>query len=97
MEEAIKRAIKGGWVDDGVAYGMKEGDSPSNGDPKIDGWYYSKETFLDPQFWQCLGNAEGWMKSELRNEPLENWMRFIFHLNNGGQIDEFFEKLLNQQ
>lgn len=111
MEKAIKLAIESGWKDDDIAYGMKEGERPSNGDPKVNGWYYSKETFLDPLFWQALGKSLGWANGGLERKWFHQsgevlsyqdklpkwrwiWSRFIDHLAEGKDADDYFKELL---
>ena len=58
---------------------------------------------LDPQFWQALGKAEGWEKvgsaitfsAFFKGNTWKNcWHSFIDHLAEGGNVDEFFNKLL---
>lgn len=105
MERALKKAIEGGytpcqnaqfklWSNNGQeSYRAQIGDS----------------VFLDPLFWQCLGKAEEWFYEDgrsvakyINNDPkhtqydmyLWHWHRFIDHLDQGGNVDEFFEKLL---
>ena len=63
----------------------------------------SSEIFLDPTFWQALGKARLWWK---QNEPMppkgseriapewyDHWHRFIDHLADGGNAEEFFASL----
>lgn len=60
-------------------------------------------TLLDPLFWQALGKAMGWGKSDewFENRKYdywqEMWHRFIDHLASGGEPEEFFTNLLNEK
>ena len=98
METAIKRAIDGGWI------------------PKepIDQWghffeetghfsvFYDYYFLLDPEFWRCLGKAEGWgiepSGSIWQGEPQWKiyWHRFIDALSEGQTPDQFFTELLTK-
>lgn len=98
-EEAIKRAIEGGYKRYSVLH-----TAPINYESKI-----FNECFLDPEFWKCLGKSEGWIFEEGkwcgkkgcgndgqhrhsvgRIQWKEEWHRFIDHLISGGTAEEFF-------
>lgn len=90
IEDAIKKAIDGGWVD------PKRNDVPTI--------YLRSHFFLDPAFWQSLGKAMGWDKGVFFYNTFidgkENnegwrvyWHRFIDHLAEGESPEEFFEEL----
>lgn len=102
MEEAIKKAIKGGyttftWQD------VQDGDG--------------SDVLLDPAFWQCLGKSLGWNEvhyihcpaidyhgysnpgectCSARYEWKAKWHSFIDHLASGEDADSFFKELLTQ-
>src|SRR5271167_3257186 len=63
IEEVIKRAIDTGWDGDAMAFGVEKSAEPVKESWKVDGWWYGKEIFLDPAFWQSLGKAMGWPKT----------------------------------
>lgn len=84
MEKAYKLAREGGY--EGRVYAPKLG-----------------AELLDPLFWQALGKAEGWEKVDSAitfsvffkgNTWKGYWHSFIDHLAEGGNVDEFFNKLL---
>ena len=88
MENAIKKAIEGGYEPDKIKmYGASE---------------WRQLLLLDPDFWKCLGKALGWGYDFVR-DPSEiydqeqwkdEWHRFIDHLASGKSADSFFEELL---
>lgn len=98
MQKAIEQAIKGGYIT-GFRYDKLA---------KMDGITAVFEVLLlDPDFWKCLGIAEGWDKNQSsealyvgefsdRNHP--RWKRnqhfLIDHIANGGSIEDFFKKIL---
>lgn len=81
-ERAIEDSIKGGYE------GIEKSDSSETICYECGGIL-----LLDPEFWRCLGIARGWEKNELRNEPLEIWMRLIFHLEAKKSAEDFFISL----
>lgn len=91
MEQAIKQAIKGGWVHQPPLMMANETGRA----------YCLESIFDDPLFWQALGKAEGWVNNDLSSITVGNWFHhwhcFISHLADGGTPDEFFEKLLTKQ
>jgi hypothetical protein len=95
MEKAILKAQEGGYLLE----------------PSYRDWITEKATshagdiLLDPEFWRCLGKAEGWGGSpKFRNEQSykiheyhmwqAHWHRFIDHLSEGKDINSFFDNLL---
>lgn len=104
MEEAIKRAIKGGmkgvngWkfvqVNKHTAIweninGKREG---------ININYY----LLNPLFWKSLGKHEGWKEGRriiyrLKNEWEEKQFELIGYINMGKNIDNFFKLILKKK
>lgn len=87
MEQAIKKAIEGGYPWAGVIENGKEFNC-----------YY--KTQLDPLFWQSLGKAlelDGstyvWQKDD-EVKWLTLWHKFIDHLVEGKSADKFFTNLL---
>lgn len=103
MKEAISKAIEGGW---------KPKRTPEHWLKKIEFLidYFdgienlTKEAFLDPLFWQCLGKGLGWKDDEYipgYGEPemvtimwLHQWHSFIDHLASGQDAESFFNQLL---
>ena len=95
MKNAIKLAIEGGW-DERRWYENHT--------------HICSAIFLDTLFWQALGKAMGWEKvvethvtdSGKRLTPVlipswhYQWLRFIDHLAEGKDADEFFTNLLAQ-
>lgn len=97
MENAIKKALEGGY--------SLSGYSKSNPKTYIaDEKQY--ELFLDPLFWQALGEQQNWnMESsvhvfgdfapqEVSAEHIRNWHKFIDHIIEGKSVNSFFEELL---
>lgn len=101
MNNAIKRAIEGGWKPKSTPTGLYHFQS-------FDGY------LIDPLFWQALGKAEGW-KSRFEistglvwedtlecpmsdGKLVDKWEyemhRFIDHLIAEKPIDDFFNNLL---
>lgn len=108
MEEAIKKAIKGGYR--GIC-GDKTCELYNFNKHLVTlrGWTVQQPTIYemsiwqvvcDPLFWQALGKMEGLEGStyswQLENEEkwLTYWKLFIDHLAERGSVDEFFNKLL---
>ncbi len=109
MEKAIKKAIEGGWdsCTCGFTINKLNGHASYCSMNQTSGW--STSIFLDPLFWQALGKAEGWGKTETTEIvnyglPAEDflvidtwlyeWHNFIDHLAEGKDINSFFEELL---
>jgi len=93
MNEAIKKAIEGGYHDTHRFFLECENEYA----------HY----LIDPLFWQALGKDEGWDEGEAHDEiyalaPHMQWMwqfkwhRFIDHLAEGKDIDSFFNDLLKK-
>lgn len=90
MDKFIQGAIKEGYKNE-VLF--------SNGDMK---YQHSREVILlDPEFWKLGGKSEGWGKGLTKFGKSvvwkRNWHDFIDHLANGGEINSFFEDLLNKK
>lgn len=97
MEKAIQKAIEGG-------YEYKGFDVDGNIQPTAN----SELVLLDRLFWQCLGKSLGWGKicphCNSVTHPLcwkhkstswqHEWHRFIDHLIEGKDPEEFFNNLL---
>lgn len=91
MEQAIKRAKTGGY--DVIA--------------KAPSYNIYSEMYLDPLFWQALGKAEGWgQKHDMEYDddgitPIPdwqyNWHRYIDHLIEGRDPEEFWKELLDKK
>lgn len=106
MEQAIKKAIKGGWKPLGEAVHKNFLDKKW-GISEINANYYHQPTWLlQPSFWQCLGKAMGW-KEYLEAGGLTTdeeycmdlgwrvvWHSFIDHLSHGKDAESFFNELL---
>jgi hypothetical protein len=74
MQEAIKRAIEGGWKPKQLNDRSLQGYQFHRYRKNYSTWYkkYSKDneptycylphevSLLDPEFWKCLGKSEGW-------------------------------------
>jgi len=112
MEQAIKKAMEGGWGTSNTYLNLKSEMSTvrlptareMDAYQEIATKYIHTIALLDPLFWQALGKAEGWegeMYIEgkgVRNvkDWLHNWHLFIDHLANSGILDDFFNKLLTK-
>jgi len=94
MKEAIQKAIDGGYDKSKRLNNLGVLKSPS-------------DMFIDPFFWQSLGKALGWEKSEAEksfgrfngeNGYIQIWLSymhdFIDHIADEKDVDEFFKKLL---
>lgn len=96
MENAIKKAIEGGY--NGIQVGLEFWCGIETKTAKE----YPQLALLDPLFWQSLGKAMGWKEKMYiegkgeRNvkEWLEYWHNFIDHLAEGKDADSFFNELL---
>lgn len=68
--------------------------------------FHQSDIFLDPSFWQALGKARGWpalSRYKGRYKYMEQggvlnyvgkWHRFIDHLAEGGETEQFFKNLV---
>ncbi len=71
--------------------------------------YCVMEIWLDPLFWQALGKALGWQEATRVVVPVQNanpirhyagtvwqyhWHRFIDHIADGKDPDDFFKALI---
>ena len=100
IQEAIQKAIEGGYKDDGFI--LDSG-----------GMDYS-HCFLDPEFWKCLGKSMGWIDKDYPNgemrcespkcdsryceyagyrNPLNEWKNLIHYLYEGKSIEDYFNQL----
>ncbi len=94
MEQAIKKAIEGGWND--RLYRVDTGNTEV--------WTHHSSFLLDPRFWQALGKALGMDEGEFLAEGFARssyhwmwhfqWHRFIDHLISGKDAESFFNELL---
>lgn len=104
MEQAIKRAIEGGYGGETASIGSAFRDEFIN-------WCLKDKNYLlDPLFWQALGKSEGWEdeKKNYYGEETQDWItggiywyewqyhwhEFIDHLAEGKDADSFFNNLL---
>jgi len=101
MEQAIKKAIEGGYKGGKWNTITKEyclDFFELNNRHKI---MYSY--LVDPLFWECLGKALGWKQQDkikefgdFFNYDYRDYMHsFIDHIADKGTPDDFFNKLLN--
>lgn len=85
IQEAIKKAIDGGWDSTGMVH--EEKNDICNG------------LFLDPLFWKALGKAMWWGDGRFKVSDwqthgwLFHWHRLIDHLAEGKSVESFFEQL----
>lgn len=99
MKDAITKAIEGGYK---ITARHRHGDGFPSDSVNED------VLLLDPLFWQCLGKALGWsgkvdMKfinafgNTLVIEQIQRWEmhqhKFIHHLADGKDADDFFNNL----
>lgn len=103
MKEAIRMAYRGGYKPQKLNLKFDWEETGVTEEYQVD-W---RSCVVDPLFWQCLGKALGWTvafkctvpgckkdhKRDLNNW-LKTWHHFIDHLANGGNVDEFFNNLL---
>lgn len=90
MKEAIQKAIEGGW-------------RPTfNSLPHLHPNREWQHITSDPLFWQSLGKALGWSGTNTAcnkcgvafNGWKGHWHRFIDHIAEGKDVDEFFKELI---
>lgn len=91
IEQAIKEAVeKGAYYTDFFEH---------------EGLASLSDIWLDLLFWQALGKARGWKDSELHSGSISkgtkpvgwwvlHWHRFIDHLAEGKNAEEFFASLV---
>lgn len=102
MKKVIEKAISVGWDDKDYAFG---GDC-SDECWEFCAWKYDRKILLDPNFWKCLGKAEGW-EYEIDYEDGENvyyksnkgdwqfyWHNFIDHLAENKPLEDYFKNLI---
>lgn len=103
MEKAIKKAIEGGYVCNGLRPLDLAFLTTGQKDKKIN--QLISVVLLDPLFWQALGKAEGW--PELK-QPYQTgngeWVEiswpeykmheFVHHINKGKDAESFFNELI---
>lgn len=90
MEQAILKAIEGGWK---PKYWSTDGEiNDVRNAPKV--WY--SDFREDPLFWQALGKGCKWIEDERKYGTLK-WhyeaMRFMEHLMMGKTVESFFKEL----
>lgn len=73
MEQAIKKAIKGGWKPEQLDFKRIDTAETAEESYRIS---YSK-SLLDPLFWQSLGKAEGWGQRIYKTDTGEEWGKRI--------------------
>lgn len=103
MEQAIKKAIEGGWKP--TKYLDYGNDKQMLGLEIFISKHAQSMALLDPLFWQALGKADGWKKLHMidirrgsetsQHYWLYQWHRFINHLAEGKDIDSFFNELFH--
>jgi hypothetical protein len=105
VEKAIKKAIEGGYNYRESIFG--DGFNAPIQIPR-DLMPFQDSILLDPLFWQALekelptnsvfkGNenyTDEHRDKLYKNMALKHWHNFIDHIAQGGNIDEFFNKLL---
>ena len=98
MEQAIKKAIEGGWQKENRTILKFEFGHPYTflwftKDKKCDMEIITYKILLDPKFWEALSKAEGWGKgfTPTWNEKMHD---LVDHLIEGKEIDLFFKGLL---
>ena len=93
-QEAIKKAIEGGWRSNDEL--IKKESRFYDPYQFISSAVNNKGTFIDPQFWQCLGKAipfKGRPSDEDNRPWLREWHSFIDHLAEGKTIEDYFKQL----
>ena len=104
MKEAIEKAYGAGYNPEKFNYTFKWEEDMSGATEvyQID----PRKCQLDPLFWQALGKSLGWEKADgvggkYAQHPNERyaywkwqWHRFIDHLAEGKDPDEFFKSLI---
>lgn len=102
MERAIKKAIEGGWKAEQNAWVTELGGAVNV--------IHRADILLDTLFWSALGKTEGWsqecgviedygFEEDEMGDEYEwkmRWYSFIKHLADGGNIDDYFTKILKQ-
>lgn len=90
MNEAIRRAIEGGYqIIMNTKYGRKVEYFPEYQEPE--------KIVLNPLFWRAIGKAEGWPEKHTAYLGWKNrWHDFIDHLADGGTPDTFFAALFTK-
>lgn len=82
IKEFIEDAIKGGYPDHAYCNEFDMYESGSS--------YCHATVLLDPLAWQAVGNTRGWNKHP---EWDEQQHRFVFHLQNGLDIETALSKI----
>ena len=98
MKEAIKIAIKGGYIIKDII--LKDGELFAFAKFETQDVY--NKALLDVNFWQCLGNELGWpeviyQRKSRKGNWKYNWHQFIDHLIAQKPIDDFFTNLTSPQ
>lgn len=87
MKEAIKLAIKGGY--------LVRKSAPKTTFNDISGSKaWQCYLLLDPDFWKCLGKQQGWENTIEGLGWINKWHDFIDALSQGKTADKFFNNLL---
>jgi len=92
MEQAIKKAIEGGWDHKDMLVHLPQ---EYMGDLNCVIW-------CDPKFWQALGKALGWFQCPLRHHPhsreceesISKACVFMEQLMQGKDAESFFNELI---
>lgn len=104
IQQAIEKAIEGGWKPVLWIDIWKAGDTHDLGVVIIYGMEGERvpvlidRVVLKPDFWQALGKSMGW-EAGIDTYPYKNvawirkWHYFIDHLAEGKDIESFFEAL----
>ncbi len=106
-EKAIEKVVSEGWKPlfakywgNGVVSVEREAwpDYRFNGTIGLTGIVSIHEILLDPSFWQALGKALGWPKQGDHEPEPYSWQnrqhRLIAHIQDGKNIESYFEELL---
>ena len=70
---AIQKAVEGGWGGDDIAFGVDKTAEPVKDCWKVNGWWYTKEIFLDPLFFQALGKTQGFNPKSRQKGHIMLW------------------------
>lgn len=103
MKEAIQKAIDGGWkpwwIEEGYPYKISTSFVEVLMKEQIQFVWWA-EFVTDRTFWQALGKALGWSDKDFYENNMVRWFsewhRFIDHLAEGKDVNEFFTNLLEK-
>jgi len=116
IADALTKATEGGYHINGLdnmatdyAGATSDGSAWTRTDNASTFMIAVEATFMDPHFWQALGQALGWDQTMMTMHTVENgrptvvtrtgqhwlaqWHRFIDHLAEGKTPDAFFDTL----